>query len=127
MFASLTTKKYSEVLRRPWKKLKEVTRSLDKIKETNQSSSNAVPSNLSFAEFVSGINQNTFEQEKRSKNLVLFVTKPDSDNTEASDNCLVSEITKSLKVNKNIESQKIGSQKTECKQLLRIKCEKQKM
>ena len=35
----------------------EVTQSLDKVKETNQSRSNAVPPKLSFAEVVSGVNQ----------------------------------------------------------------------
>ena len=59
----------------------EVTQSLDKMKEINQSRSNAVPSKLSFAEIVSVVNQEQFEQKKRSKNLVLFWTKPDSENT----------------------------------------------
>ena len=35
------------------------------MKETNQSRSNAVPSKLSFAEVVSGVNQEQFEQKKR--------------------------------------------------------------
>ena len=105
----------------------EVTQSLDKIKETNQSSSNAVPSKLSFAQVVSGVNQEQFEQKKRSKNLVLLGTKPDSENTEASDNPLVSEIAESLKVNVKFECQRIGKQNTEGKQLLRIKCETEKM
>ena len=56
----------------------EVTQSLDKMKEKNQSRSNAVPSKLSFAEVVSGVNQIQFEQKKRSKNLVLLGTKPNS-------------------------------------------------
>ena len=77
----------------------EVTQSLDKMKETNQSRSNAVPAKLSFAEVVSGVNQEQFKQKKRSKNLVLLGTKPDSENNEASDNRIVSEIAESLKVN----------------------------
>ena len=96
------------------------------MKETNQSRSNAVPSKLSFAKVVSGVNQEQFELKKRSKNLVLFRTKPDSENTEASDNRLVSEIAESLKVNMNFECQRIGKQNTEGKQLLRIKCGQKK-
>ena len=83
----------------------EVTQSLDKMKETNQSRSKAVPAKLSFTEVVSGVNQEQFEQKKRSKNLVLLGTKPDSENTEASDNRLVSEIAESLKVNMKFECQ----------------------
>ena len=104
----------------------EVTQSLDKMKETNQSRSNAVPSKLSFAEIFSGVNQELFEQKKRSKNLVLG-TKPESENTEASDNRLVSGIAESLKVNMKFECQRFGKQNTEGKQLLRIKCDTEEM
>ena len=120
-------KKQIESYEKASEKLEEVNQSLDKIKETNQSSSNAVPTKLSFAQVVSGVNQEQFEQKKRSKNLVLLGTKPDSENLEASDNRLVSEIAESLKVNVKFECQRIGKQNTEGKQLLRIKCETEKM
>ena len=84
-------------------------------------------SKLSFAEVVSGVNQEQFEQKKRSKNLVLLGTKPDSENTKASDNRHVSKIAESLKVNMKFECQRIGEQNTEGKQLLRIECEPVKM
>ena len=96
------------------------------MKETNQSRSNAVPSKLSFAEVFSGVNQEQLEQKKQSKNLVLLGTEPDSENTEASDNRLVSEIAESLKVITKFECQRIGKQNTEGKQLLRIKYETEK-
>ena len=72
-----TLKKQIESYEKASEKL-EVTQSLDKMKETKQSRSKAVPSKLSFAEVVSGVNQEQFEQKKRSKNLVLLGTKPDS-------------------------------------------------
>ena len=94
---------------------------LEKIKESNQSSSNAVPSKLSFAEVASGVEQNQIEQKKRSKNLALLVTKPDNENSGASEKRVVSEIAESLIVNMKIDCQKICNQNTEYKQLLRKK------
>ena len=120
-------KKQIESYEKTSEELEEVTQSLHKMKETNQSRSNAVPSKLSFAEVVSGVKHEQFEQKKRSKNLVLLGTKPVSENTEASDNRLVSEIAESLKVNMKLECQRIGKQNTEGKQLLRIKCRTEKM
>ena len=120
-------KKQRESYQKTSEKLEEVTQSLDKMKETNQSRSNAVPSKLSLAEVVNGVNQEQFEQKKRSKNLVLLGTKPDSETTEASDNRLVSDIAQFLNVNMKFECQRIGKQNTEGKQLLRIKCETEKM
>ena len=56
-----------------------------------------------------------------------FDLKGRQDNTEESDNRLVSEIAESLKLNMKLECQRIGKQNTEGKQLLRIKCETEKM
>ena len=55
-------KKQIESYEKASEKPEEVTQSLNKTKETNQSRSNAVPSKLSFAEVVSGVNQEQFEQ-----------------------------------------------------------------
>ena len=88
-------KKQIENYEKASEKREEIIQSVDKKKETNLSSSNAVPSKLSFAEVVSGVEQEQFEQKKRSKNLILLGTKRDSENTEANDNRLFSEIAES--------------------------------
>ena len=54
------------------------------------------------------------------------MTKPDGENTEASDNRLDSETVESQKINRKFECQKIGQQNIEGKQLLRKKCETEK-
>ena len=55
-------KKKIENYEKASEKLEEITQSLDKTKETNQYSSNAVPSKMSFTEVVSSVNQEKFNR-----------------------------------------------------------------
>ena len=55
-------KKQIESYEKASEKLEEKTQSPDKMKETKQSRSNAVPSKLSFAEVVSDVNQEHYQR-----------------------------------------------------------------